>query len=117
MTCQGCGSEDRGPGQRRKSKWGCKLRTCCFERRDVDLCIECDEFPCTEHKGKLSGSHPDDPRFEYRREAVGNLERVSDVGYDLWLTEQETRWRCPECGGRVAFYQYTCRDCGAEVHP
>ena len=114
-TCRGCGSEDRD--QRRRSKWGCRLRKCCFEKRDSDLCIECEDFPCRDHRSKLSDSHPGDPRFAYRHETVTNLRRVREVGIDLWLEEQGTRWSCPECGGRVAFYHYACTECGAEVRP
>jgi hypothetical protein len=114
-TCKGCGSDDRDQG--RRSKWGCRLRVCCLEQRGLDLCNQCDEFPCRKHASKLSASHPGDPRFGYRRETVANLERVSEIGYDGWLAEQEVRWRCPGCGGRVTFYHYTCTRCGAEVYP
>ncbi len=114
-TCRGCGSEDRD--QKRRSKWGCRLRTCCFEERGLDLCVECDEFPCGKHTSKLSSSHPEDPRFGYRRETVHNLRRVQEVGVGAWLEEQDARWRCPECGGRVVFYRYTCEDCGNEAFP
>ena len=93
------------------------MRTCCFEERDLDLCIECDEFPCRKHARKLSGSHPGDPRFDYRRETVANLERVRDIGRDQWLAEQEVRWRCPTCGGRGTFYHQRCSSCGGDVDP
>ena len=114
-TCRGCGSDDRD--QKRKSKWGCRLRTCCFEGKGLDLCVECDEFPCQKHHAKLSGSHPEDPRFAYRRESIPNLHRVQKVGFEVWLGEQAARWKCPDCGGRVAFYHYTCMECGLEVFP
>lgn len=81
------------------------------------MCIECPEFPCQKHKAKLSASHPEDPRFAYRRETVPNLERVQEVGVDVWMGEQDIRWRCPECNGRVAFYHYACMECGHEVFP
>jgi hypothetical protein len=114
-TCNGCGSEDRA--QKRISKWGCRIRRCCFDERDHDVCVQCDEFPCGTHHSRLSGSHPDDPRFGYRHETVDNLRRVREIGVDAWLVEQDDRWRCPECGGRVTFYQYTCTDCGDQVFP
>jgi len=114
-TCKGCGSEDRD--QKRTSKWGCKLRSCCLDERGLDLCVECDEFPCRKHNSKLSGSHPDDPRFAYRRETVANLRCIQEVGFEAWLGEQDARWKCPECGGRVVFYHYTCVECGRIVPP
>jgi DNA-directed RNA polymerase subunit RPC12/RpoP len=114
-TCRGCGSDDRD--QKRVCKWGCKLRRCCLEARGLSHCAECDEFPCKEYVAKLHGSHPDDPRFAYRREAAGNLKRVQEVGADEWLREEDARWRCPDCGGRVVFWKYVCVDCGNEVPP
>lgn len=114
-TCLGCGSDDRQ--QKRTSKWGGRLRGCCFEERDLDLCIDCDEFPCRKHVQKLSGSHREDPRFDYRREAIGNLERAKEVGCDAWISEEVARWTCPQCGGRVVFYAYRCTGCDREVIP
>ncbi len=114
-TCRGCGSEDRD--QKRTSKWGCKLRRCCHEDKDLDHCGQCDELPCRKYIAKLPGSHPDDARFGYRREAPDNLLRVEVVGVDAWLKEQDARWRCPDCHGRVVFWRYTCADCEREYFP
>jgi rubredoxin len=83
-----------------------------MDEKDLDLCVECNEFPCSKYVSKLPGSHPDDPRFAYRGEAVENLRRVQEVGFDTWLEEQDARWRCPECGGKVTFYHYKCIECG-----
>ena len=43
-TCLGCGSEDRK--QKRKSKWSCGIRRCCFEDKNLNFCIDCADFPC-----------------------------------------------------------------------
>ncbi len=90
---------------------------CCFEDMGLDHCGECYEFPCRKYVAKLPGSHPDDARFEYRREAVDNLGRVQEVGAAMWLEEQDARWRCPDCGGRVVFWRYVCAECGREHAP
>lgn len=112
-TCLGCGSDDRQ--QKRSSKFSCKLRRCAFEEKDVDLCNECPEFPCKKLLDKLPRAHPGDPRFEYRVEVLENAERIRQVGVERWLEEQDARWTCPQCGGRVHFYHYRCSQCGIEV--
>lgn len=111
-TCRGCGSEDMG--QKRTSKWGCRIRRCCLEERGLDLCSSCDEMPCGTYERRLLRDHRDDPRFRYRREAPLNLRRMGEVGIDAWLEEMDTRYRCPQCGGRVHWYHYRCSDCGLE---
>lgn len=112
-TCRGCGSDDRQ--QKRTSKFSCKLRRCSFEVKDVDHCFQCDEYPCAKLLDKLPRSHPDDPRFQYRVEALDNAERIKEVGVEAWLEEQNVKWSCPQCGGRVHFYHYRCSQCGHEV--
>jgi hypothetical protein len=114
-SCKGCSSSDRD--QRRRSKWGCRLRVCCIEERGLEFCHQCDEHPCGRYVRKLPGSHVGDPRFDYRREVYDNLIRIAEVGVAVWLEEQGTRWQCPECGGRVHFYHYTCSECGTSFHP
>ena len=114
-TCKGCSSEDRD--QRRGSKWGCHLRRCCIEERGLAFCHQCDDHPCARYERKLTASHQGDPRFEYRREVRENLKRIAEVGAEEWLAEEDARWRCPDCGGRVHFYHYACSRCGASVHP
>jgi hypothetical protein len=112
-TCKGCGSEDKG--QKRTSKWGCKVRTCCYETQKKDYCIECAQFPCKIHKKKLTDSHPDDPRFDYRRDIPENFSKMNELGIDDYLKYQQKRWACPHCGGIVYMYYYRCGQCGKEV--
>lgn len=112
-TCKGCGSDDMR--QPRKSKWSCSLRTCCFERRDLDHCGKCPDHPCDLVRGKLLRPHADDPRYEYRRDTIASIHRVSEVGIRRWLEEEAARWACPDCGGRVLMHEYRCALCGRDV--
>jgi len=84
-TCQGCGSDNRKQG--RISKWSCKIRECCFEDKNLDFCIECDEFPCNMLEKKLKKSHLGDKKFKYRHEIYDNLCRIKKVG-GKWVKEQ-----------------------------
>lgn len=111
-SCYGCRSEAK---QKRTSKYGCRIRQCCLGDKGLSFCYECEEFPCQKLRTKLPESHPGDKRFAYRHEVIANLLKVKDVGLEIWLEEQATKWRCPECGGHGCFYSYECCDCGVEV--
>jgi len=109
-SCLGCSS--RNKDQKRTSKWGCKIRKCCFEQHSITSCAFCSEFPCEIINQKLINSHPHDPRFAYRHEIVENQKKFLELGPEAYLAFQDQRWTCPECGGRVIFYDDVCRDCG-----
>jgi hypothetical protein len=114
-TCLGCASQELGGTQKRKSKWSCKLRVCCYDEKGLEFCSACDDYPCTKYKKKLTDSHPGDPRFIYRHEVENNLVLLSQLGQQAFLEHMDSRFTCPECGGRVVWYDYRCTDCGVEV--
>ena len=109
-SCNGCGSENKN--QKRKSKWSCKIRVCCFEKNNYNFCFECIRFPCKEYSKKLSESHIGDKKYQYRHELPSNLKRIQKIEIENWLKEQKTRWHCPNCAGTIKFYHYRCLDCG-----
>ncbi|WGM88817.1 MAG: DUF3795 domain-containing protein [Candidatus Bathyarchaeota archaeon] len=109
-SCNGCGSENKN--QKRKSKWSCKIRVCCFEKNNFNFCYECEKFPCKEYSKKLTESHKGDKKYQYRHELPSNLKRIKKIGIQKWLREQKTRWQCPKCSGTIKFYHYKCPDCG-----
>ena len=111
-SCLGCANQRKD--QKRKSKWGCKIRVCCFEQKQT-ICADCDEFLCSIHRKKLTDTHPGDPRFTYRHEIPAGLQRLNDIGMTAFLAFQEQRWTCPYCKNRVWFYHYRCSNCGQEV--
>lgn len=110
-SCFGCSSEKE---QKRKSKWSCKLRECCYSIKSKTVCFECDEFPCKKYRRKLFESHPGDPRFRYRHELKEDSLQFKKLGLERYLLYQDTKWRCSSCGGRVHWYHNKCADCGAE---
>ena len=109
-SCHGCSSEK---SQKRKSKFYCKVRKCCYSEKSLSCCFECDDFPCKEYRKKLINSHPGDPRFEYRHELVENRSVFDEKGLEQYLQYQDERFRCSKCGGRVHWYHYKCSSCGA----
>lgn len=108
-TCKGCASEDRD--QNRNGKWSCKIRTCCYDQKKLNYCVDCGQFPCKIIDKKLIRSHLHEPRYKYRHEipyVFSNLKRMNVKNY---LEYQQQRWKCDSCGGRIVFYNYTCESC------
>ena len=114
-TCLGCRSEDKK--QSRKSKWGCKIRNCCFKERNVEYCGQCNDFPCNIISNKLINSHPHDPRFNYRHKIPENILKINKLGLERWFVEQEELWTCSDCGQPVIFYYNKCSGCGKTMDP
>jgi hypothetical protein len=110
-SCRGCASEDTK--QKRKSKWGCKIRNCCYEIKKLDFCIECDQFPCNIFNTKLLSTHFNDPKFTYRFEIPLISKNLKMIGIDKFHEFQLERWKC-ECGGTILFYDYKCIKCNNE---
>ncbi len=113
-TCLGCGSEDRK--QKRKSKWSCGIRRCCFEDKNLNFCIDCADFPCKKID-KLKNSHTNKSKFRYRHEIYDNLKNIKEYGIENWLKEQERKYKCPQCKGNLVWYEYKCESCDYEQMP
>ena len=109
-SCKGCSSEDRN--QKRKSKFNCKIRTCCYNERHLDFCNECELFPCKAINKKLLDTHHNDPRYTYRHETPNVFVKLKEMGLDSYLEFQKQRWKCDTCGGTIHFYHYECGTCG-----
>ena len=112
-SCLGCASENQN--QKRKSKWNCRIRKCCYEEMEKSFCIYCAQFPCDKINKKLINSHPGEIKFKYRHEISENLSKLDEMGIGDYFEYQRQRWSCPSCGGRVVFYDYTCIECGKDV--
>jgi len=112
-TCRGCASNDHDQG--RRSKWGCKIRVCCYEKEKLNYCMECPQFPCMIHNKKLTQTHQEDPRFRYRHEIPQNFRMLEKLGAEKYIEYQRKKFSCPDCGGLVYWYHYTCSECGKEA--
>lgn len=110
-TCMGCRSNKK---QKRTSKLGCKIRKCCLTEKQFQLCSECEEFPCKFVNKKVLTTHIGEKKFAYRHEIAENLQILQEFGIEEGLRKLEERWCCPECGGRIQFYAYTCGKCGKD---
>lgn len=58
----------------------CPIRKCARQKK-IDICIECDEYPCE--------------RFDFLIERYPTLipggKRMKEIGYDKWIEEQEEK--------------------------
>ena len=112
-TCLGCASEDKT--QDRCSKWGCKIRNCCYNLKGLDYCVSCEQFPCKIFNKKLRSTYQDDPRFTYRYELPELLNKFKTLGVKSYINFHRQRWKCDSCGGTIRFYHYKCDKCGKEM--
>lgn len=112
-TCKGCASSDES--QKRKSKWHCPIRICCYEEKKLDFCANCDDFFCAKVNKKLIQSHPGEDKYHYRHELIQTADKIRELSVDDYHQYQDKRWRCPDCGGIVCFYHYMCGQCGKQV--
>lgn len=104
MECYGCKSEHiAGFSQ------NCRIRKCAIDK-GFEFCSECGEYPCETLMDflELQSCHP--------KIHLNNLHRLRVKGLETWLSEQETRWRCRNCGTKFHFDEATCIQCGKEVY-
>jgi len=59
---------------------GCEIRKCC-EERGLDICFECDEFPCGKVKGYAGPG------------IMERAEEYQELGKDEWLRQQVAKAR------------------------
>lgn len=101
---------------------GCRptRTTCAFIMRDcarlrkgeIQFCFECDDFPCENLK------HLDEHyRESFNMSMIENLKTIKDEGMDVFLRQQEERYKCPECGAVICVHDGTCYTCGLNASP
>ena len=90
----------------------CEIRA-CLQERGLVFCYECPEF-----------ENSSCSKYERIREFCSNrgenikhaLERIRDGNADVWLKEQDAKWRCPACHRSICWTQTTCHHCSQPIH-
>lgn len=104
--CAGCrGADETKPNHCRN----CKIQTCAAGR-GVELCVDCEEFPCVLIK-RLDKSY----RQRYQISLVENARRFRAVGGAQFMREEVEKWTCAACGGAISQHDGFCTDCGKEI--
>ena len=99
LACEGCLSDIVSISCRE-----CKMRECAAAKR-LTRCSECPDVPC-----ELIKSFNDDG-LPHHAEVLKNLKRQKDIGIDVWIGEQDKRWRCPRCSAETDWYSAQCSAC------
>ncbi|NMC06324.1 MAG: DUF3795 domain-containing protein [Candidatus Lokiarchaeota archaeon] len=85
VRCYGCRSTNRGPLQKRTSKWSCKKRACVFEK-GLNHCGECAKVTCTKRK-------PLEWRYlrEHGIDLADNCHQIKILGARSWIDAQRKK--------------------------
>lgn len=102
LSCQGCKT-----GSLFVNCSVCEIRKCAIER-NIDHCVDCGDYPCPlfSEWQKMGLFLP------HLKEAPGSLDAIQSRGVNRWLSEQEKRWKCPDCGTGFSWYSSKCAHCG-----
>jgi len=100
LRCEGCRSDVLSP-----SCMDCGIRDCA-QRKGLDSCAPCGEFPCKEIAG-FGAVRP------HGAEAVPNLKAIRRDGAEQWRIDQAAHWACNQCGTVGSWYEQVCPTCGS----
>jgi len=105
FKCDGCKS-----GTLFANCASCQIRKCAIDRK-VDYCLDCILYPCT----LIDGFNKVGSLLPHIRNNQDNMERIKESGIKKWLSEQEERWRCPDCKTEFSWYTNKCKKCGKNL--
>ncbi|MBN1691883.1 MAG: DUF3795 domain-containing protein [Dehalococcoidia bacterium] len=102
VRCSGCRSELRSLHCREL----CTMYKCA-RGKGLDFCGSCPDYPCQELK-EFQCAMP------HRIELWSSLDRIREVGPEIWYAEMLEHYACPSCGTINSAYDLKCRKCGNE---
>ena len=95
----------------------CRLRKskCAFIKQkcdklatnQIEYCFECSDFPC-ETLNALDKRY----REKYGMSMVDNLQELKEKGMEQFLENQESKYKCPNCGDIISVHDRKCYACG-----
>jgi hypothetical protein len=68
----------------------CSVYRCCVTKRGLFTCADCDEYPC-ERLLRVLGVEEGLDSFISHKPALPNLDRIREVGLEIYLEEQRER--------------------------
>jgi hypothetical protein len=104
LLCDGCLSS----GTLAPHCQNCAIRKCAADKQDDSRCANCEKLPCHRITFLINMG-----RYLHRKEYLPNLKKLREMGVEAWVKYEEERWRCPECGLPVSWYDAECIGCGA----
>jgi hypothetical protein len=90
--CPGCA----GPAFSRKRP-SCSFITCCVKKRDLEVCAECSDFPCSKFKTDEEYQHvKESSSYPSCKVVMVNLNFIKEHGIGKFVDEQKKRIRLLE---------------------
>ena len=98
---------------------GCRARDkqCAFLKKkcrddlkllkgEIEYCFECNYFPC-EYLVKLDKSY----RIKFGMSMIDNLNEIKKKGIDVFIENQENKYKCPKCNNLISVHSKKCFAC------
>ena len=105
LLCDGCLSG----GQLAAHCQRCNIRLCALNKQKNSRCSDCEELPCNRITNLMNMGN-----YLHRDEYLPNLEKIREMGVQKWVQYEEERWRCPQCGLPMSWYDAECIGCGTK---
>ena len=83
--CPGC----FGPDFSNKHP-SCSFITCCVKKEGLEVCAECNEFPCSKFEGLTKDDEVYDSFLTYRK-VMSNLDFIGEHGVEKFIESQKKR--------------------------
>jgi len=103
LLCDGCLSGGMLAGHCQN----CAIRKCAENKQNDSRCSDCEELPCYRITNLINMG-----RYLHRKEYLPNLKKIREMGVQEWVKYEEERWRCPQCGLPMSWYDAECAGCG-----
>jgi hypothetical protein len=103
LLCDGCLSG----GMVAAHCQNCSIRKCAADQLPDSRCAGCEEIPCQRITNLMNMGG-----YLHRNEYLPNLQKIREMGVQEWVKYEEERWRCPQCGLPMSWYDAECVECG-----
>jgi hypothetical protein len=70
----------------------CSFITCCIKKRNLEVCADCSEFPCTKFKSDEEYKQlPESSSYPSAKKVMSNLNFIKQYGIDKFIEQQKKR--------------------------
>ena len=88
----------------------CIIRNCdFFKTTKSQFCFDCKKFPCTRLKN-LDKRY----RLKYGMSMLENLDNIKNLGIKDFISNENKRWKCSNCGKTLCVQRKECLYCKKE---
>jgi len=103
--CSGCNKEGL---EKLSFCLNCIIKNCeNLKKTKSKFCFACEKYPCTRLK-QLDKRY----RTKYGMSMIENLENIKQNGIRKFVKNENTRWRCSQCGKILCVHRDYCLFCG-----